>query len=234
MRAGAWLTIRDISAADASCRRAQQVADRLPVDHPERMSMRIVPRTLLTGGAWRIGGSGAEVNFDELRELCEAVGDKRSLAVGMTGLVMKHSLNAHYREASRLASEHTRLLDAIDDPELTVSLSFAACLAKYGAAEAKEALGLAQRVIDLADGDPTMGSLFFGSPLALAIMFRGCIRCGLGIPGWRADFREAISMARGSEVMTRAVVLFYICVTGIPYGTMQSDATLLSETGETL
>ena len=34
--------------------------------------------------------------------------------------------------------------------------------------------------------------------------------------------------------MTRAVVLFYICVTGIPYGTMQSDATLLSETGETL
>jgi hypothetical protein len=234
MRAGAWLTIRDISAADACWRRAQQVADRLPADHPERTSMRIAPRTLLTGGAWRLGGSGAEVNFDELRDLCEAAGDKRSLAVGMTGLVMKHSLNAQYREASRLASEHTRLLEAIDDPNLTVSLSFAACLAKYGAAEAKEALRLAQRVIDLADGDPTMGGLFFGSPLALAIMFRSCVRNGLGTPGWRADFREAISMARGSEVMARAAVLFYICVSGIPYGTMHSDATLLTETSETL
>jgi hypothetical protein len=117
---------------------------------------------------------------------------------------------------------------------LSVSLSFAACSAKYGAAEVKEALRLAQCVIDLAGGDSTMGSLFFGSPLALAIMFRGCVRSGLGIPGWRADFSEAISMARGSDVMTRAVVVFYICVSGIPYGTMQSDATLLRETGEIL
>jgi class 3 adenylate cyclase len=232
MRAGAWLINRDISAADASWRRAQQVADRLPADHPERMSMRIAPRTLLTGGSWRLEGSGAEVKFDELRDLCEAAGDKRSLAVGMTGLVMKHSLNSQYREASRLASEHTRLLESIDDPELTVALSFAAYAAHYGAAEPEEALRLAQRVIDLADGDPTKGSLFFGSPLAVAITLRGCIRCGLGIGGWRADFREAIAMARESD--TRAIVLFYICVTGIPYRIIQSDALLLAETAEAL
>jgi adenylate cyclase len=234
MRAGAWFTIRDISAADASWRRAQQVADRLPAGCPDRISMRIAPRTFLTGSAWRLEGSGAQVNFDELRDLCEAAGDKRSLAIGMTGLVMKCALNSQYTEASRLASEQIRLLDAIDDADLMVALSFAPSVAKYGAGEPKEALRLAQRVIDLADGDPTKGSLFVGSPLTLAIMLRGCIRCGLGIPGWRADFDDALAKARDSDVMTRAIVVFYICVIGIPYGTLQSDAGLLTETAETL
>ncbi len=47
--------------------------------------MQIAPRTLLCATAFRVGGSGAETGFDELRELCEAAGDKRSLAIGMTG-----------------------------------------------------------------------------------------------------------------------------------------------------
>jgi adenylate cyclase len=234
MRAGAWLTIRDFSAADASWRKAQQVADRMPADHPEQMQMRIAPRTLLTGGAWRIGGSGAEVNFDELRELCEAAGDKRSLAIGMTGVVMKHALNSQYQDASRLAAEQTRLLEAIDDPELMVSLSIAAAVAKYGAGEPEEALRLVQRVIDFADGDAAMGSLFFGSPLVLAIMLRGCLRCAVGTEGWRADFNEAMAMARETDVATRAIVIFYICLIGIPHGILQCDAVLLTETAETL
>ena len=36
-----------------------------------------------------------------------------------------------------------------------------------------EMLRMAQRVIDLADGDPTKGNLIVGSPLAIAIMMRG-------------------------------------------------------------
>jgi adenylate cyclase len=234
MRAGAWLTYRDIAAAQASWQRAQQVADQLPTDYPDRISMRIAPRTLLTGGAWRLGGSGAEVGFDELRELCEAAGDKRSLAIGMTGLVMKHVLNAHYAEASRLASEHTRLLESIDDPTLTIGLSFAALLAKYQVPETDEVLRLAQRVIDLADGDPTRGGLIFRSPLALAITLRGGVRCAMGIPGWRADFRQAVAMARKVDAVTLGVVMFYIYVTGIPYGVVRSDAKALSETEEAL
>ena len=123
MRAGAWLTNRDLAAAHASWYRAQHVADQLPADHPGRMAMRIAPRTLLTGGGWRVRGSGAEVAFDELRELCELADDKRSLAIGMTGLVMKHALNSEYDKASDLASEQIGLLDSIDDPELTIGLS---------------------------------------------------------------------------------------------------------------
>ena len=196
MRAGTWLTNRDLAAAHASWYRAQQVADQLPVDHPGRMAMRIAPRTLLTGGGWRVRGSGAEVAFDELRELCELADDKRSLAIGMTGLVMKHALNSEYDKASDLASEQIGLLDSIDDPELTIGLSFAPIAAKYQAADGKEMLRLAQRVIELAGGDPTRGNLFFGSPLALAIMFRGGARSAFGIPGWKTDYRDAIAMAR--------------------------------------
>ena len=102
MRAATWLTNRDITAAQTSWRRARQVADRLPDDDPDRLSMRITPRTLLCASAWRVGGSGAHTGFDELRDVCTAAGDQRSLAIGMTGLVMEHLLNARRREASRL------------------------------------------------------------------------------------------------------------------------------------
>ena len=87
MRAGAWSTNRDIGAAVASWRRARQVADELPADAPDRLSMRISPRALLCGTAFREGGGGTETSFDELRDLCIEAGDLRSLAIGMVGLV---------------------------------------------------------------------------------------------------------------------------------------------------
>ena len=87
MRAGLWSTNRDIAAARLNWERARRVADAMPGDHPDRLSMRITPRTLLSGSAFRVGGSGADTGFDELRDLCTAAGDQRSLAIGMTGLV---------------------------------------------------------------------------------------------------------------------------------------------------
>ena len=86
MRAGTWLTSRNIAAAQASWRRARDVADQLSDDDPDRMTMRIAPRTLLCGSAWRVGAGGAITGFDELRALCTAVGDQRSLVTGMSGL----------------------------------------------------------------------------------------------------------------------------------------------------
>ena len=174
--------------------------------------------------------------FDELRELCELADDKRSLAIGMTGFVMKHALELRVPTRRRdLASEHIGLLDSIDDPELTVGLSFAPIAAKYQAADGKEMLRLAQRVIELADGDPTRGNLFFGSPLALAIMFRGRARSAFGIPGWKTDYRDAIAMARAAaDAVTLSVVVFYVYVVGIPYGVFRPDAAALIDTKEAL
>jgi len=225
MRAGTWSTHRDIVAAQASWRRARQVADRLPADDPDRTAMRIAPRTRLSGSAWRVGGTGADPGFDELRELCVAARDQRSLAIGMTGLVMARYLNARRREASLLATEHVRLLESIGDPTLTAARSFAALFAKFETGEVAEVLRLAQRVIDLADQDPTKRDRLFGSPLTLAIAYRGAARCCLGMAGWKSDFKHAVAMARAVEPVTLATVMTYTYMAAILNGAMLPDAT---------
>jgi len=233
MRAGTWSTNRDIAAAHMSWRRARQVADRLPDDDPDRMAMRIAPRTLLCASAFRVG-SGADPGFEELRELCTAAGDQRSLAIGMTGQVVAHYMNARRREASRLASEHIALLESIGDPTSKVGLSFAAFVAKQETAEMAEVLRLAQRVIDLADGDPTMGDLIIGSPLAMLIALRGAARWCLGVPGWKDDLHQAIAMARAVDPTTLAGVMWCTYVHAIENGVLLPDATALRDTADTL
>ena len=128
MRAATWATNRDIAAARLSWERAQKIADALPADDPNRAAMRIAPRTMLCGIAWRVHEHVAGDRFDELRELCAAAGDKASLAIAMAGLVMDHAFQDRMREASQLASEAMALIESIGDPTLTVGLSFAADL----------------------------------------------------------------------------------------------------------
>ena len=44
-----------------------------------------------------------------------------------------------------------------------------------------------------------------GSPLAIALAYRGVARYWLGRPGWRDDLRDAVAMARSSDPVTHAV-----------------------------
>ena len=233
MRAGAWSYTRDIAAARLSWERARRVADALPHEHSTRLSMRIAPRTLLSGSSWRVG-SGVDTGFDELRNLCAETGDQRSLAIGMTGLVMKKFMSAHIREGSRLATEHSALLESIRDPALAVGLSFAALAAKHEVGAMAEVLRLAERAIDLADGDPTMGSVVFGSPLAGAIVFRGAARWCLGHSGWKEDFTRGIALARATDATSLAGVTLYKYVLTIPGGALLPDANALRETADAL
>ena len=233
MRAGAWSTNRDINAAHTSWRRACAVADRIPDDDTRRSAMRIAPRTLLCATAFRVGGSSAHTGFDELRELCAEAGDKRSLAIGMTGEVSRHML-AHSRESFDAASEHTRLLESIADPELTIALSFAALIVKFQISDMATVERLAQRVIDLAAGDPTAGDLVIASPLALAHAMRATVRAGLRKTGWREDFAQGLEMARGADATTLAAVNFYTYLSAIPFGLLRADAAALTDTAEAL
>ena len=105
MRAATWATNRDIAAARLSWERARKLADALPADDPNRAGMRIAPRTMLCGIAWRVHVNVAGDRFDELRELCTAAGDKASLAIGMAGLVMDH---AHQDRCARRRSWHRK------------------------------------------------------------------------------------------------------------------------------
>ncbi len=199
MRAGAWAQSRDIRAARISWERARTVADRLPTDDPGRASMRIAPRTLLCMNTVRVAGSIADTGFDELRDLCSAAGDTLSLAIGMAGLMAALVFHNRYREAARVASDCSRLLESIADPALAVPI-LTVSQSMWTAGRAAEGLRLAQRVIDLAEGDPTKGSVGpIGSPLAMAILMRGSCRYCLGLPGWREDLDQAIAMARSVD-----------------------------------
>jgi len=234
MRAATWATNRDLTAARLSWERAQTIADTLPTEDPHRAAMRIAPRTMLCGTAFRVHVNVAGAHFDELRELCAAVGDKASLAIGMAGLVIDHAYQGRVREASRLASEAWTLAESIGDPTLTVGLSFALLYARAESGAWPDVLRWSQRVIDLADGDPFKGNFIFGSPLAPAFVGRGNARYCLGRPGWRDDLHRAVAMARSADPVSYAAVVTYVYLAGIPYGVQAADDRAMREIEDAL
>lgn len=209
MRAGAWSNNRDNVAAQLSWERARRVADALPPEVPDRLKMRIAPRSLLCSSAFRRFHPDMSERFDELRMLCIEAGDKASLATGMAGMALEHMLRGRILEASTQASEQMALVESIGDPNLTIGLALPACIAKLQAAQWMDALRWAQAVIDIADGDCSAGSFMFGSPLALAYVFRGFARCSIGASGWREDMDGAVAMARSADPTSLAVAAAY-------------------------
>jgi class 3 adenylate cyclase len=234
MRAATWATNRDIAAARLSLERAEKIADALPADDPDRAALRIAPRTMLCGIAWRVHLNVAGDRFEELRELCTAAGDKASLAIGMAGVVMDHGFQDRMREASQLASEAMALVESVGDSTLTVGLSMPLIYAKGESAEWCDVLRWSQRAIDLADGDPSKGNFIVGSPLALAFTTRGMARYALGRAGWRDDLRHGLAMARSADPMSYATVVAYAYIAGIPMGVLRPDDSVLREIEEAL
>jgi class 3 adenylate cyclase len=234
MRAATWATNRDISAARLSWERATRIADALPADDPNRTTMRIAPRTMLCGIAWRVHVNVAGDRFDELRQLCTAAGDKASLAIGMAGLVMDHAFQARVREASQLASEAMALAESVGDPTLTVGLSWTPIYAKGESGEWCDVLRWSQRVIDLADGDPSKGNFIIGSPLAHAFVTRAMARYFLGRPGWRDDLRQGLAMARIADPMAYAMVLTFAYEFAIASGVLRPDDSAVREIEDAL
>jgi class 3 adenylate cyclase len=231
MRAGAWSTTRDIRAAWVSWDRARQIADALPDNDPDRTSMRIAARTMLCGNGWRVRWDISE-RLDELRELCTAVGDKASLAIGMVGLVPEHYIHGRVREASQVASELMALIESIGDPTLTIGFVSTVPTSKFGTGEIREMLRFTQTVIDLAHGDPTKGNFVIGAPLAIAFAMRGTARYTLGRSGWRDDLDRAAEMARGADPWSRALVSMFAYAGPIEMGVLLAENTALRDIEE--
>jgi class 3 adenylate cyclase len=223
MRAAASSANRDIGAARVSWERARRIADALPADSPDQLPMRTAPRTMLCASDWR-AVEESRGHFAELRELCDATGDKVSLAIGMTGLAAELLYAGRSREGSRLVAEQMTLLESIDDPTPMIGLAFAAFCNWFDAGEVSELLRLSQTVIDLAGGDPAKGAGFgLGSPLAAALAFRGDARCWLGRPGWRQDLHDAVAMAQNSDASTLAAIVSWTSSFAIQHGVIRAD-----------
>jgi hypothetical protein len=209
MRAGAWATNRDIAAAQVSWERARLSADALPPEHSNRAVMRLAPRTLICGTAFRRFHTDISSRFQELRELCLQLGDKGSLAVGMAGMTVELVLHGKLWEASRLGSEYMALVESIGDPELVIGLSHGAIVAKQQTYEPVDGLRWIQAVIELASGDPNRGAFIMGSPLAAALVWRAAVRWMIGEPGWQEDHRLAEDLVRNADPLSRATVIAY-------------------------
>jgi len=242
MRAGAWSTNRDIGAARVSWERASRIADKLSdpepdsVKDPDTLAMRIAPRTMMCATDFQ--GRAVQASwgrFEELRELCNLAGDKVSLAIGMTGLATELLYTGRPGEGSRLASEQMALLESIGDPTLTVGLAFVAFANWFNGGEFGEILRWSQTVISLADGDRTKGAGFgVGSPLAIAMTFRGVARWWLGRPGWRQDLHDAVAMVRDSDTITFALVIAWTYGLGMWCGVLRADDFALCTIEEAL
>jgi class 3 adenylate cyclase len=232
MRAGTWSSLRDISAARTSWLRAQQVADALPADDPDRLAMRIAPRTSLCATTYRWAASFEDSGFEELRELCAAAGDKRSMAMAMLGQGTELMVQARQCEAAQLATEQEVLLESIGDPDLTLGLSWGSLAIKQETGQMADILRWSQLGIDIADGDPVRAAFIAGSPLALAMVFRGYSRALLGLPGWREDFDDALAMAHDHDLLTFASVVVYKYAPVIQQGLLVLDDAAFGEIEE--
>ena len=142
----------------------------------------------------------------------------------MTGLATELAYAGRSPEGSRLVSEQMALLESIGDPTLTVGLAMVAFANWSDSGEFGQLLRWSQTVIDLAAGDPAKGAGFgVGSPLAIALAWRGTARWWLGRPGWRQDLHDAVAMARHSDPSTFGVVVTWTYGPAITYGVLRAD-----------
>ncbi len=233
MRAAGWSTNRDLVAARLSWERARKIADELPgpesEQDPDQLSMRIAPRTMLCATDLQARDVvESQGRFAELRELCSAAGDNVSLAIGMSGPATEFLYAGRAVEAARLSSEQVALLESIGDPVPTMGLAPVAFVTWHGVLDFGEVLRWSQTIVDLAAGDPVKGAGFgIGSPLAIALAWRGTARWCLGRPGWRQDLHDAVSMARRSNPETLSGAIAWAYGIALQYGVLRADDSVL-------
>ena len=176
MRAGTWLTHRDLAAARASWRaRARR---RGPIARHRHRARRDADRPADAAVRQRLAGRRQHCRHRirrTARPRRAPPATRCRSPWGWPGSCRHWSFTPESAKRPQLASELADLLESIGDPDVdSLGCSTARSPPSYERAELTEAVRLAQRVIDLADGDATMGNFILGSPLAGAIMLRGC------------------------------------------------------------
>lgn len=229
MRSAAWSTNRDVAAARRSWERAVNIADSMTDAVPDRLSMRIHPRTMLCATDWQARDvQQSRSRFQELQELCTATGDHVSLAIAMTGLAAESLYAGRVQEAAQLSSEQMALLGSIDDPNPAMGVAAIAFCNWHGVLEFGEVLRWSQKIIDLTAGDPARGAGYgVGSPLAIAMAWRGTARWCLGRAGWRDDVHNAVDLARRSNAETLSGTIAWSYGFALQHGLLRPNDSIL-------
>ena len=125
------------------------------------------------------------------------------------------------------------LLESIGDPTPAMGLAAIAFVNWLGVGEFGEILRWSQTVVDLAAGDPAKGAGFgVGSPLAIALAWRGTARWWLGRPGWRQDLHDAVAMARRSNPETLSGAVAWTYGFAMQYGVLRADDSVVRASEE--
>ena len=184
-----------------------------------------------------IGGSGCRSGFDELRELCIAAGDQRSLAIGMSGPVMEHVLQCappRGLAACDRTSPATRVHRRSDLDACAVHGR------NFGQARDRlrctKSCGWPKRGIDLAGGDATKG----GTDCHEFAVDHSPSRSGVSPAGASASPAGGTTSSRPlrwpgpTEAMTRGGVMYYTHTVAIMHGVLLPSEAIVQEMTETL
>jgi hypothetical protein len=125
------------------------------------------------------------------------------------------------------------LLKSIGDPTPVMGVAAMAFVNWLGGVEFGEILRWSQTIVDLAAGDPTKGAGFgMGSPLAIALAWRGSARWWLGRRGWRQDLHDSVAMARRSNPEAHSGAVAWTYGFAMQYGVLLTDDSVVRASEE--
>ena len=132
-----------------------------------------------------------------------------------------------YWEASQESDELVGLIQSIGDPIWELTLSGGASMAKVTYGEFAEGGRLADRMIDIADGDFRRGAFEIESPLAVAMMVRAAGRMCLGLAGWKREMDAAEAVSAEFVPVGESVVLSWKYGLCVAMGAVRVDASVV-------
>jgi tetratricopeptide (TPR) repeat protein len=168
-RAATWSGTRDPTQALRHWRKVRELADTLPKTE-ETLALRLEARIAWLNLSWRLGGSHeeAETLFKEAERLASDAGDIRSRAYLLTAYGSIMGLQqGDAREYARLVRQGVALAEESGDRALYVGVATSS-FALLGTGEYREGAAICDRAIELAAGDPTVGS---GGPVTSPFAF---------------------------------------------------------------
>jgi adenylate cyclase len=208
MRAAEWLKTRDMVAARSSWQRAREIADRLPVDHPRLVDMRIGPRKMLAWTDWLVGADpDDDTSYEELRSLATQSGDMLALAMGTAGRAFALGENEHRPvEAARLADDVMRMIDDVHaDAMLKVDVLFAVLWTRFLIADHLAILRTGQRIRELAAGKVNSSVARTNAACGVSLLVQGEVEDG------QRFLSLGLEQARELDPVTHGIVMTMKC-----------------------
>ena len=196
-RAAAWTGTHQPAQSLEHWQRVRELADTLP-ESAETTALGLTSRIFTLQYAWRLGIAHEEAQtlFREAERIAARTGDihSRAILLSVYGGIRGTS-DGEPREFAELARQAIALAEEAEDPGLYLTVALSA-YALFVTGESEEGVGILERAIELADGDPSVGAgVAVGCPLAYCYAFKGGMLASMGRIG---EARELIE--RGAKL----------------------------------